>query len=622
MKACPTCNATFDDRIDFCFEDGSPLVAAADSPAAVDASGLDVPEAKSLGGTGADDVRASAGKKLRRPGRSGMFARPSVADMLAVPEPGLPPVGGRPERPDPTAMPEPTEVSQTEEESPETPPAAVELTAAPPAVEAVVAEAVEEAPVEPADPEDEVPTEIFDAPEAAFFGEGDALDEDEDLDSAAATDVPTPIALPMSGLAAAQEAGNVEDEPSTAAAEEDEPSAEDVPQAALPEVAGLDAPDAAGFFGDTDAPNDPLIEDPGFAEVGRVPAPEPVGFEDKPFFADGAVHPDGAGTRGWVVWGGGAVLVVAAGLLGIVMLGSTEEPKVPMRRPLPVAQTKAPVEVAPPAAVAAADAVMPAPGALGEEGLPLTGEDAVAMDDAADEGLAQEDGAGMVPVVPPMDAEVPPPPPEAPPEEETEAQKARREARELKRREARAQQLEAGKTAEEAQVEPTSTWAGPAAAEDDGTADAASPWGGTQEISRGRVTISTDPSKADVFVDGKRIGRSPTTTEVDYGTHSVRVELADHKTQSKSFNVQVPQYSLPFRMAPSTLSGKCNLLGPLGATVVMDGRMLGSLPRTVKCTSGPHRFRVTPTGGEGYTVVRTIEVTEPGESFTVSLGGI
>ena len=37
MKQCPACQSTFDDKVDFCFSDGTPLVAfdAADDPTAL-----------------------------------------------------------------------------------------------------------------------------------------------------------------------------------------------------------------------------------------------------------------------------------------------------------------------------------------------------------------------------------------------------------------------------------------------------------------------------------------------------------------------------------------------------------------------------------------------------------
>ena len=69
MKACPHCSTTYDDRVDFCFRDGTPLeVSAAPVVAEAPHSVADLPEPRALlVPTGA----------------------PSIADMLDAPEPGF-----------------------------------------------------------------------------------------------------------------------------------------------------------------------------------------------------------------------------------------------------------------------------------------------------------------------------------------------------------------------------------------------------------------------------------------------------------------------------------------------------------------------------------------------------
>jgi hypothetical protein len=111
------------------------------------------------------------------------------------------------------------------------------------------------------------------------------------------------------------------------------------------------------------------------------------------------------------------------------------------------------------------------------------------------------------------------------------------------------------------------------------------------------------------------------TTEVDYGSHTIKVELIDHKANSKTVSVRTAQMSLPFRLETSRLYARCNLTGPLGAKVLMDGKPLGSLPRTVKCSAGAHRFMVVPSSGSSFSAVRKIDPTEAGEAINVYLGG-
>ena len=122
-----------------------------------------------------------------------------------------------------------------------------------------------------------------------------------------------------------------------------------------------------------------------------------------------------------------------------------------------------------------------------------------------------------------------------------------------------------------------------------------------------------------VYVGDRRIGKSPTQTEVNYGTHNIRVELADHKATARMVNVQASEVSVPFRMELANAVGQCNLLGNPGSVVVMNGRSVGALPVTVECQSGTYGFKVTPAGGESFQVSRTVNIARAGEVTTIFL---
>ena len=122
-----------------------------------------------------------------------------------------------------------------------------------------------------------------------------------------------------------------------------------------------------------------------------------------------------------------------------------------------------------------------------------------------------------------------------------------------------------------------------------------------------------------VYVDNRRIGKSPTRTEVDYGTHDIRVELQDYKGTSRVVNVRASEVSVPFRMESTRLVGKCMLLSPIGAKVVMNGRDIGTIPATVSCEPGSHTFKVTPTDGAGFTATRSVSFGAAGETANLFL---
>tara|TARA_B100000575_G_C22703595_1_gene425079 strand:- start:94 stop:471 length:378 start_codon:yes stop_codon:yes gene_type:complete len=122
-----------------------------------------------------------------------------------------------------------------------------------------------------------------------------------------------------------------------------------------------------------------------------------------------------------------------------------------------------------------------------------------------------------------------------------------------------------------------------------------------------------------VYVNGRRIGRSPTETEVPFGVHEVRVEKNDYKANSRKVSVQSAKVSVPFRLDPAVVSGKCNLLGSTGAVVTMNGKAVGSLPLTVSCAPGNHTFKVTPNEGAAFTTSRAVAFTTAGETATIFL---
>ena len=123
-----------------------------------------------------------------------------------------------------------------------------------------------------------------------------------------------------------------------------------------------------------------------------------------------------------------------------------------------------------------------------------------------------------------------------------------------------------------------------------------------------------------VFINDRQIGRSPTSTEVSYGTHNVRVERVDYDTQSRVVSVQASEVSVPIRLVASEMIGTCVLLGEVGAAVAMDGRRIGSIPITVDCVPGVHEFVIQPAaGGEPFTLSKSVTFVHAGETANLFL---
>jgi len=563
MKQCPACQSTFDDKVDFCFQDGTPLEAV--DPTA-DPTALPEPVDGSAPVSAAAPEASAKAKRSRR----GMFGRPSVADMLAVPQPGVvPPVGGN--RVVPAAVPS----ASPEDEQP--PAAAVVV----PEPAAVVPEPAAVVP-EPAAAVPE-PTPVVDASvEVPDFASAETvLHEPEDVPAA-----PPSIAVPVSAIAV--------EVPGTDAMGS-EPT--EAPPGFEPETTALDD----SWFGDGSEPEDgevtqPFsvdpIEDPGFADVSEGAVSEDdVGFDDSSWSAGGGSTTQEAIPKKFIF---GGVALLAACVLGTVLLsGGSDE------APAPAAPV---VDVQPP------PPPPPAPPAPVEEEPEPADEDAEAeVEEAAEapaDEPAEEPEVVAVPVVTPAPKAASQPAVAKTPAKKKVAPKA----------------AKAAKAARNNDRIP-SPWTGAPAAVPAPAAPAASnPWGAPSETpSRGRLTITTEPSGAMVYVDDRRIGKSPTRTEVNYGTHQIRVDLSGHKESARVVNVQASEVSVPFRLESASLTGRCNLLGSPGSKVVMDGRSIGSIPITVDCAPGSHSFKVTPIGGATFSVTRSVSFGQPGETANVFL---
>jgi len=553
MKQCPACLSTFDDKVDFCFSDGTPLVAmdAGADPTALPGA-ADAATAESI-----SDATTQVVPKPKRAKR-GMFGRPSVADMLSVPvSASVPPAGGHRVGPAPSEDPQESQTAPT--------PAPVEAPAE-----------TQPSPVEPIE-DTTVVEAVVDLPDMG--GDDSVVSE-----PVAALDAPTPsIEVPVSpAVVELPETGDAQEEPTQA------PPGFDAEETALDDSWFSD-----GIESDLNEDTQPLpeepVEDPGFADVSDSSGGDAIGFDDSSWSAGGAVKTSAPVPKKLML--GGMVVLAACVMLTVLFSDDDPEPvsRVVATTPAPKAP---PVEPPAPVEEAVEEEAPEEVEAELEEGV----EEAVPVE-AIEEEAADEEPAAPVPVPVPTPAPTESkPPPEA------------------------ARTAEAPKAEKAAPPEAIpSPWTGAPAAETPAPA-ASNPWGApTETPSRGRLTITTEPAGAMVFVDDRRIGKSPTRTEVDYGTHKIRVELADYKGTSRVVNVRASEVSVPFRLESERLIGKCILLGAPGSQVVMNGRSIGAIPVTVDCEPGSHSFKVTPPGGASFTASRSVSFARSGETANVFL---
>lgn len=150
------------------------------------------------------------------------------------------------------------------------------------------------------------------------------------------------------------------------------------------------------------------------------------------------------------------------------------------------------------------------------------------------------------------------------------------------------------------------------------TATESETWSTGSAATSGRLTITSIPTGATVYIDNKQVGRSPVSTEITMGAHSVRLELGGYSSESKSINLNSPEMAASFELKPLVVTGTVNIFGPTGAVVLVDGAQVGKIPTTVKLTEGAHTFEVRTVDGTSYSSSRDVRFNG-GSTVTVTL---
>jgi hypothetical protein len=93
-------------------------------------------------------------------------------------------------------------------------------------------------------------------------------------------------------------------------------------------------------------------------------------------------------------------------------------------------------------------------------------------------------------------------------------------------------------------------------------------------VPRGRVTLRSKPSGAKVSIGGKELGRTPVTSRLPAGAHTVVFELGDRPAQTRSVKVeagQVQTVNVAFPGPPMTARQKLGLAVIAGGVLIVAG---------------------------------------------------
>jgi hypothetical protein len=570
MKACPICQSTYEDWIEFCFNDGVPLVAYEPKPPPPRASAPRPPVSAPSASTSsydAPEARLVSGADLPEPVNLSRFAAPVAPPVVA------PPVAApvSPVSAPPVAVPAAPVAAAPDEVA-----AAAEIAPEPQAVAAVAP--VEPAAPAPVDEERTAPAHVAaPTPSAALAPPPIVLPPvvlPAPIVSASGTIVPMPAPSPTSASPAADFDADAMSDLASAFQAPSGPA--DPPAGGAPPVK-FHAPLAAE-------------SEDGKATVPMYtayPADPPAGrsvLDDEPARKKGGGAGIGVALLGMLALGA-FLLVAAVGLWWTMSSGG--EPTA-SREPAPVESTKVlpaaaepapvvPVEAVPVEAAPVEAAVEPVAAAAPAATTTTTAAPVSRTTTTTTTTTSRGTTTGATAATP---RDTPPAAPSG---------------------------TRGGTTS------PVTADAGPSSVTSD------SVWGTPTAPTSGFLRIVTDPDGATVYVNEAAKGKTPVTIELPYGAHQVRVVRAGYKTEVRDVNIRVRELTVPFNLKPDVVTGQVNVYGPDGFRVVVDGHDMGPMPVTVQVSEGVRQFKLVGTDGSTCNLPKEIKFKAVGRPETITL---
>jgi hypothetical protein len=119
---------------------------------------------------------------------------------------------------------------------------------------------------------------------------------------------------------------------------------------------------------------------------------------------------------------------------------------------------------------------------------------------------------------------------------------------------------------------------------------------------KGYARITTTPSGAILYVDGKNIGTSPITLELDEGNHIVTAYRDGYRTETRQFTISAGR-TVDIKIDLQKLVSNYQLsiaTNPSSADVYIDNRYVGRSPLNLTLEEGTKNLRIERSGYETY----------------------
>ena len=133
----------------------------------------------------------------------------------------------------------------------------------------------------------------------------------------------------------------------------------------------------------------------------------------------------------------------------------------------------------------------------------------------------------------------------------------------------------------------------------------------------GKLTVNSNPSGAEVYIDGKKVGTTPLRNyTIPEGIHEVAVRKAGYAERAYAISIKYGELKvLNVTLSPEIgkLTVKSN---PSGAEVYVDGKKVGTTPlENYTVTAGTHEITLIKDGYQNFTKTVTVK---PGEKASIT----
>ena len=135
---------------------------------------------------------------------------------------------------------------------------------------------------------------------------------------------------------------------------------------------------------------------------------------------------------------------------------------------------------------------------------------------------------------------------------------------------------------------------------------------------KGKLSVHVNPYSADVYVDGRVIGRSTLEpVELQIGKHEVKVSAKGYKTETRMVEI-VENQTNDLSVTLSQIADYKFTSNPSGATIFVNKQPIGVAPCSKELTTGTYKITGTKVGYKDFEKVMSLSSSDPNVRISLS----